>query len=322
MSILDNAVKSIQLGMEDFHDSNPDRVLSSIRNLYAGILLLFKHRLLMLAPEGEADALIKSRVLPTLINGKIEWKGKGKRTIDFQEIKERFDSLGLSERINWRNLEKVQNIRNDIEHLYSTSKNEVMKEAIANSLEAIIELSQNHFGILPADLLGQDCWSQMLQIKTVYDEELKRAQTSLESLDWGNIPFKKLIPLFKCIECGSSLVGVESGQDGEKVSDASYSCRACGEGNYSKELLRRVVVEWGDAVAYERVTGGAGPFRDTCRGCGEETYLVDYETCLICDYELEYSDCWRCGESLSIEDQYLEGLCNLCDSAWQKIQDE
>ena len=51
MSMLDNAIQSIQIGMEDFHEEDERRVLSAIRNLYAGILLLFKYKLQQLSPE-------------------------------------------------------------------------------------------------------------------------------------------------------------------------------------------------------------------------------------------------------------------------------
>ena len=47
--LYDNAIASIQLGIEDFQLSQqPDnslRTLSSIRNLYAGLLLLFKYKI-------------------------------------------------------------------------------------------------------------------------------------------------------------------------------------------------------------------------------------------------------------------------------------
>ena len=42
-----NAIESIRLGIEDYNLANKDegRILSSIRNIYAGLLLLFKEEL-------------------------------------------------------------------------------------------------------------------------------------------------------------------------------------------------------------------------------------------------------------------------------------
>jgi len=49
-TILDNAVQSIQIGIEDYRSSDPRRLLSAIRNVQAGILLLCKEQLRRLSP--------------------------------------------------------------------------------------------------------------------------------------------------------------------------------------------------------------------------------------------------------------------------------
>lgn len=68
MSILKNAVDSIALGLEDYETSIAEederRIISCTRNIYAGILLLFKHKL-------------------SSIDNKLIWVGKkGKRKKD------------------------------------------------------------------------------------------------------------------------------------------------------------------------------------------------------------------------------------------------
>jgi hypothetical protein len=42
MSILNNAIESIQIGVEDFRSEDKRRQLSAVRNVVAGILLLYK----------------------------------------------------------------------------------------------------------------------------------------------------------------------------------------------------------------------------------------------------------------------------------------
>jgi len=56
-SILKNAIISIQLGIEDFlkTEKDPRRALSAMRNLYAGVLLLFKEKLARLSPKEYGD---------------------------------------------------------------------------------------------------------------------------------------------------------------------------------------------------------------------------------------------------------------------------
>ena len=104
MSILQNAIDSIELGVEDYKINQPKRLLSAVRNFYAGILLLFKHKLASMS-HNDDEALLKQRILPVEENGKIVWKGDGKKTVDFQQIQERFESLGI--KVDWKRLEKA-----------------------------------------------------------------------------------------------------------------------------------------------------------------------------------------------------------------------
>ena len=145
--ILKNAVDSISLGIEDYQlgignceSSDPRRLVSCTRNLFAGIILLFKHKLAKLSPPGSDEVLIKQYVLPSpnrishqievLIKqyvlpirtseGNIEWQGqeKKKKTVDVQRIWERLESLNI--RVDWKRVEAINKYRNNIEHYYSS----------------------------------------------------------------------------------------------------------------------------------------------------------------------------------------------------------
>ena len=48
---LANAIESIQVGIEDWQTGTHPRLLSAVRNIHAGILLLFKEALLRQSPE-------------------------------------------------------------------------------------------------------------------------------------------------------------------------------------------------------------------------------------------------------------------------------
>ncbi len=54
-TLFDNAVQSIQLGIEDYQSNDPKRTLSAVRNFYAGTLLLAKETLVSSAPNANAD---------------------------------------------------------------------------------------------------------------------------------------------------------------------------------------------------------------------------------------------------------------------------
>ena len=68
MSILKNAIDSIEIGLEDYNTGEERRFLSATRNLYAGILLLFKYKLVLLSPPDSDEVLIKTSIKPILIN--------------------------------------------------------------------------------------------------------------------------------------------------------------------------------------------------------------------------------------------------------------
>jgi hypothetical protein len=47
-TLFDNAIQSIQLGIEDYQANDPRRALSAVRNFYSGVLLLAKEVLVRL----------------------------------------------------------------------------------------------------------------------------------------------------------------------------------------------------------------------------------------------------------------------------------
>jgi hypothetical protein len=77
-TILDNAVESIQIGIEDYRSNDPRRLVSAVRNVHAGILLLCKEKLRRLSPPGSEEMLIKQDSRPISRNGEIITIGHGK----------------------------------------------------------------------------------------------------------------------------------------------------------------------------------------------------------------------------------------------------
>ena len=66
MSIYKNAIDSILMGLDDYKvalGGDERRYISSTRNLFAGILLLFKEKLSQLSPDGTDEILIKKKQL-------------------------------------------------------------------------------------------------------------------------------------------------------------------------------------------------------------------------------------------------------------------
>lgn len=97
MSLLQNAADSIRLGLEDFDSEDDVRLLSAARNLHAGVLLLYKEKLRRLSPAGSNEVLLKKDIRPALDDrGTVIFVGSGKKTVDVQQIKERFKTLNVA----------------------------------------------------------------------------------------------------------------------------------------------------------------------------------------------------------------------------------
>lgn len=308
MSMVDNAVTSIQLGMEDFHSDDPRRLLSAIRNLYAGLLLLFKCKLQQLSPPGSDEVLLKTEISPIIdpSTQAISWTGKGKKTVDYMEIQRRLTSLGVGG-IDWKMLENLQKIRNSTEHYYSLVSPSQMQEAIANALQLIVQFCEPHLGEDPASLLGHDCWHSLVEVEQVYVLQLKACMESLESVDWDFPELVAAVKDVRCPECESQLVRVEDAS--LEPAELTFVCTACQESHSYEAVMGPALVESLVGINYVNVKDGGDAVNETCNECGNDTFLVDHGQCAICFAELQHTECAVCGEGLGVAEQDYGGLC-------------
>ena len=141
--ILNNAVDSVQIGLEDYQaiEKDPRRELSSIRNIYAGVLFLYKYKLQQLSQVNSNELLLKEHYTSkkdtkTEFNKLIEI-GKGKTTVNVKQIKEYFESFKIS--IDTELLDSLKEVRNNIEHYYTELKDNDVKEVITKAFHLIYQ---------------------------------------------------------------------------------------------------------------------------------------------------------------------------------------
>src|SRR5713226_2475180 len=112
MDLLNNAIGSITVGVEDSASTESARLLSAVRNIYAGILLLYKEALRRLSPPNSGEVLLKAVIRPKRNpSGTVTFVGLGKKTVDVQQIRERFADLGI--KTDWERFKRVSDLRND-----------------------------------------------------------------------------------------------------------------------------------------------------------------------------------------------------------------
>ena len=299
MSILQNALNSIIIGVEDFNMDDDRRLLSSTRNIFAGVLLLFKHKLVELSPNGSDEVLIKQKLLPTQnSSGEIVWVGKGAKTVDVQQIKERFKSLDIS--VDWDRLDKINRYRNNIEHYYSTESIDAIHTLLSNSFLVIRDFITTYLEEDPKELLGEEIWTTLLEINEVYEAEKEDCINKLKELEWRNDWVFDAVLDYGCDDCLSDLITVKE--------DGKIECKSCGNKYSQEELIEKALIQ---VYGSYRIQDGEESDLIECPYCQKRTYMISENECQICGEEFE-TECMRCGMTIPSCELDGSGICGYC----------
>lgn len=311
--LLKNALESIENGVADFTSGDPRRVTSSLRNLYAGVLLLLKEKLRQLSPANSNDLLIWVKYAPQLVNGQVQLVGTGKKTVDYIEIKERFDSLELS--LDWKRLEHLQRLRNSAEHHVPTAPKAVMQDAVANTFLLVTDVLDKHLGLAPATVLDAAVWTTMRTEARTHHELSTRCRESRASMtDVPDAAARAIQGAISCPECSSELVRANSPQYDE---ESVFECVACGEVSTLREVLPSALDRAYRFESYAAVKDGGDAPIGTCPNCYAETYSREEDICLSCGEDRPYSECATCGNALTL-DESDEATCGYCRHVMEK----
>jgi hypothetical protein len=312
-TLFDNAIQSIQLGIEDYEHNDPKRALSAVRNFYAGTLLLAKEVLVRAAPKADVKAIIGSKFVPVPDgNGGVTYEASNK-TVDFTEIGDRFKAFGL--KIDKGALADLNKIRNDMEHYHTNASGKKVREAIARAFPVIVELfKQLHEA--PSKHLGK-CWETMLEVKTVYEQELAECRASFDKVDWqsGAMAIAERV----CPKCDSRLIH-QKNPNNTVHENADATCRQCGEDLDAHEVIEAALKEHFAGDNYIAMTDGGEGSLATCPECSYETYVMsaDENGCAWCQLELD--ECLRCSTSLTPNNVSWDShqFCSYCDNVMSK----
>lgn len=307
-----NALTSIRMGVEDFQRStkvaanggDPERALSAVRNLFAGMLLLFKYALAMrVTKQEEIDSVLFNpprQIVPHPDGaGGIVWRPVGKltkQTIDVEGIRARFVAFGIV--VDWDAIGQLQHERNHLEHLHPTKSVGAISGFVADMFPILRSFVVDQLHEVPSDFLS-DVWTIMLEHKAFFVARLRECRRGWS----GIIPYglEKYVEHFRCDECGSQLVAPSEEHDDE------YSCVACGtHDNFIPQIVDRIIDEEG---GYNPFDGDEPPLLD-CPECDKPLFVVSEGCCRWCDYEIEHRECMVCGNGLGLDDQGNKGLCS------------
>ncbi len=317
-TILKNAIASIQVGVEDYLVGNERRSLSAVRNVTAGILLLFKEKLRRLSPPDSGEVLIKKDMRPVCrTDGSVGFEGHGRTTVDVQQIQERFKSLGVT--ADFKRLDKVIRLRNNIEHYMTTDTAETVRAVLAKSFVVIRDFIAIQLGDEPADLLGDETWTKLLEHSEVYERELAACREAMEAINWKLPSGDRVAACILCHHCGSDLVKPVD-PDVAYHEQLVFHCAACGQDSHFDDVIEEAVSECYAAEGYIAMTDGGDDPVATCPNCGRTTFLLDDGRCLACEEGLSYTACAVCRAALGPDDQEYGGLCGY--HAWRAQKDD
>lgn len=325
--LYENAVLSIQLGIEDFQLSqrppeeggNPARALSSVRNLFAGVMLLFKYKLASsVAKPEDAYRLIHlpaKEALPSPDGkGGIKWAPEDKyqknKTIEVHHIKERFNTFGVH--VDWEVISNLHECRKHLEHLHPRNSLGELAEFVANLFPVLTNFITNELTKSPQEVLGS-AWEIMLAHQTFYlEQQAECERTWLEAgVPEGMVEF---IPDCSCGQCGSKLLkaSAEHLEEGQTVEfdevSFEYTCVAC---KFKDVFAPRLIDSFEHAFFYWPPDGDE-PTYETCYSCNHDTFVIAEESCRWCGNELDYTQCEICHVGLNQDDQINDGLCGYC----------
>lgn len=319
MSIIQNAIDSIQIGIEDYEDSDDRRSVSAVRNISAGILLLYKEKLCQLSPSDNAELLIKQNIRPIQNeNGDIVFEGKGHKTVDVQSIKDRFKSLKVD--VDWKRFDEINKLRNELEHYYTAESPDAIREIVAKSFLLIRDFLTEYLNEDPQEVLGEEAWITLLEVNEVYSAEERFCRDSIDAIDWKYDSVKESLEYLRCSQCHSSLIQAPYVDDSYPT--INLHCKSCNFDFCFDDVVEQCIDDSLAGAAYIEIKdGGESPY-DTCPECEKNTFIHDESSCVACDYQMEYKNCEMCEEALSLEEQYNEGKCSYCEYKWEKMMAE
>jgi hypothetical protein len=283
MDLLTNAIESIQVGVEDYQLGTRPRLLSAVRNIHSGILLLFKEALREVSPPDSNNALMMAVIAPSrsgTIN-KISFVGVGTKTANARQIEERFNSLGI--KAEWERFHHINRTRNEVEHLFPKLDQKALRGLISDALIVVRGFIYGELNRNPADLLGQKTWQAMLEVAEVYEVERRECDELIAKANWKSPVIKAGVQNMACLKCGGG--PLEPFEDSEK--EICLECKSCGTIFQPPEYEM-----WAEEIAIlveedHATQEGRDMLYRHCPSCSNGVYLLKERRCTACGFQGE-----------------------------------
>lgn len=322
MSMMQNAIDSIELGVADYKDADARRGTSAIRNLTAGILLLLKCVLFERSAPGTNGMLIYQNFKQVVnLDGTVTSQPQGKKTVDVATIMERIDALGIV--IDWSNLKAIIEIRNDIEHFHTSKTDTLVREALAKGLPLIQFVLGDLLGERPTDVFSKEAWASLREIKDIFDAELAACRSTFDAVEWDSNILVEAVSEFRCPACTSPLVR-QIDHENDEIEAVYLICGDCKAEFPLRNVLESAITE---AMAYDNyvsIKDGGDPRVWPCPECGHATYSMEDGRCLLdCGAVSDTMVCSVCAQVCTPDDFDPDtGMCSSHAWTYNKMMDD
>lgn len=281
MSILKNAIDSIQVGVEDFETEDDRRNVSAARNILAGLLLLYKEKLCRLSPDHDKELLIRKNIRPKLNEaGQLVFEGVGKFTVDVPSIKELFKVLKVN--VDWNRFDEINALRNDLEHYFTSKDSDVVREIVSKSFLLIRDFLSTELDEDPQNLIGQDCWAVLLNVADVYAAEEAACNETINKVDWKYETVHEALEYLRCPVCHSSLI--QASDEDDSYPKINLHCKSCNHDFQFTDVVEECIEESLYGEVYVAQSQGGEPPYGTCNECNKNTFVFSEGCCVACDY--------------------------------------
>lgn len=303
-----NGVEAVENGIEDFDSKNPRRLSSAIRNVTSGVLLILKEKLRRLSStQGE---FLLAKKLATKWERRASGKlvgvpvPQGHQTVDTEEIRERLQGQGVK-LPRWTEVKNLVEIRNHVEHRAPATSETVAREAIANATAVLEEFLRKELDCRADEVFSNETWARMLGLTALNDQVRADCEQSRSSVQLETDAASELVQeRLRCGFCGSELVAVVA---------SKAQCRACGKEEDVEDSALKTLREELARDFHEAATEGGPEPLVWCEQCSRESFVVGDDACFLCGEGRQYTECLRCGNGISAEEQGLGGLCSWCE---------
>lgn len=282
-AIFSNAIDAISLATEDYQmaSKSPRRILSCLRNIFAGLLLLMKAKLY---PDHKE-----------LIITKRNNDGSVRNTIQYKNLLNEYTAINPT--IIRKTLDQVQRQRNDLEHFYINDSPPIIDESVCACFYVICNILSNDFKQSPQEALGSKNWNILMNIQSVYEESRKECQASLSSVSWPSESILDALGYMPCPSCRATLRKIKT--VAEKPIDRILECYSCKQQINLWDLIHNFEQDVIISATWDGETATCPSYEEMdlfalCPRCENKTFWKAELSCLSCGFIPEMVQCDLC----------------------------